>query len=295
MERIGKYLIHRPLIQSVFARLILARDEELERNVVIKVFAVNATSPEPPFSTAEWQKRFILEGRVMARLDHPNLLGIYESGRLKSGEPFHVLPFMPTNLPRLIGLDLPEEQMNDATEEEKPKSLPVTEVIRLIRQILSGLIHLHAHGIIHRDIKPANILLSARENGLARLCDFGMVKLGPKRDIPSGAWIGTPDYMSPEQKADAGLIDEKADIYAIGALIWRMLTGRIPGSTPPQPPLELLDIAPPITAIIASAMAPDPSHRPSAEQFLRSLTTPSTRSVTIQVPGLPRTEGTIKN
>ncbi|RAU20962.1 hypothetical protein CU669_15325 [Paramagnetospirillum kuznetsovii] len=284
METIGPYRVRRPLIQSPFARLVLATDEQLERDVVIKVFAVDAAQPEPPFDAREWRRRFMMEGRIMARLDHPNLLGIYETATDESGQPYHVLPFMRTNLPRLIGLDLHDDELADATALELPKSLPPDEVVRILRQVLAGLVHLHANGAVHRDVKASNVLLSARENGLARLCDFGMTKFGTGPDIPPGAWIGTLDYISPEQRRDAGSVTDRTDVYSAGVLAWRMLTGRLPGPTPPPLADMVPGLKPHLVGVITAAMAEDPLMRPNAQQFLHGLAEPVTRSITVKVP-----------
>ncbi|OAN47524.1 hypothetical protein A6A04_20320 [Paramagnetospirillum marisnigri] len=270
-ERIGPYRVVRFLIKTAFSRLFLADDDGLGRRVVIKVFDVDPVTPEPPFPLAEWHRRFLLEGRIMARLDHPNLLGVHEMGITASNAPYLVLPFMQANLPRLIGLDLGPGQREGASEIELPKALPQAEAIRILGRILDAVAYLHAKGMVHRDIKPANILLSVRENGQPKLCDFGMVKLGSARDVPPGAWIGTPAYLSPEQLADAGLASSASDVFSMGVLAWRMLLGELPPVDGPIPPDALAALPSHLAKAITAAMAPDPAARPTAAGMRQTL------------------------
>ncbi|CUW39769.1 putative Serine/threonine protein kinase [Magnetospirillum sp. XM-1] len=271
-EHIGRYQVARHLIDTAFSRLYLCTDPQLGRPVVVKAFAMDAAKPEPPFSRAEWMRRFIMEGRIMAGLDHPHILPVHETGRLEDGSPFMVLPFMRANLPRLIGFDVAEDGM---AEDELPQALDVGQSRFILLQVLAALAYLHRRGIVHRDIKPANVLLTARQGGIAKLCDFGFARLGTASDVPPRAWIGTLDYISPEQRAGAGGVGPAADIYSIGALAWRLLAGRLPGPEDGRPPLsELVPQAPPgLVGWVEAAMAADPEKRPSAEDSLRMLAT----------------------
>ncbi|MBI3445786.1 MAG: serine/threonine protein kinase [Magnetospirillum sp.] len=268
MERIGRYVVTRFLIQTAFARLYLAADMQLGRSVVIKVFAVDNDAPEPPFSRDEWRRRFVAEGRIMARLDHPHILAIHETGSLDDGIPFHVLPLMACNLPRLIGFDAPESVIPSLPEEERPKSLPLAECLPILRGVLAALAYLHARRIIHRDVKPNNVLLSARESGVAKLCDFGFARVGEAADTDPRAWIGTPDFISPEQAQGAGGVSDRTDVYSAGVLAYRMLSGRLPS----VPGVGLpSDLPPWLADLVMAAMAAEPSRRPSAEEMLRWL------------------------
>ncbi|ARJ67777.1 hypothetical protein WV31_20010 [Magnetospirillum sp. ME-1] len=271
-EHIGRYQIARHLIDTAFSRLYLCTDTQLGRPVVVKAFAMDAAKPEPPFSRAEWMRRFIVEGRIMAGLDHPHVLPVYETGRLGDGSPYMVLPFMRANLPRLIGFDVAEDGM---AEDEKPQALDAGQARFILLQLLAALAYLHRRDIIHRDIKPSNLLLTARQGGVVRLCDFGFARVGKASDVPPHAWIGTLDYISPEQRAGAGAVGPAADIYSTGALAWRLLAGRLPGPEEGRPSLsDLAPHTPPaFVAWVERAMAADPGARPSAEESLRMLAT----------------------
>lgn len=269
MESLGRYEIRRHLIDTTFSRLFLAVDPALARLVVIKLFAVSAEGAEPPFTRREWLRRFVDEGRIMAAIDHPHILGVHEIGRTEDETPFLVLPFMPVNLPRLIGFDVAEAA---AGEDEHPKALDQGTTLFLLLQLLSALAHLHRRGIIHRDVKPSNILLTARRGGIAKLCDFGMARRGSAADAAPRAWIGTPDYISPEQMAGAGGVDDRSDIYSAGAVAYRLLTGRLPGGEGRPPADELVpDLSPALSRWVAAAMDADPARRPDAETSLRGL------------------------
>ncbi|WP_050750649.1 serine/threonine-protein kinase [Paramagnetospirillum magneticum] len=272
MASIGRYTVIRPLIETAFSRLILASDEALGRPVVIKIFAVDLARPEPPFSRSEWLGRFVAEGRIMASLDHINVLPVHEIGRQPDGTPYLVLPFMRANLPRLIGFDTDEPGM---AEDERPQRLGHAVALPILFQVLSALAYLHGRGIIHRDIKPANILLTARQGGVAKLCDFGMARRGVGADAAPRAWFGTLDYISPEQRDGTGAVDGQADVYSTAAMAYRLLGGRLPGdeSRPPLPELAP-DLPAGLRDWVAAALDPDPAKRPTAEQsvlWIRSL------------------------
>ena len=271
MERIGPYVVRRFLVETVFARLYLAVDEALQRYVVIKVFAVDPLTPEPPLSRHGWLDRFLAEGRVMARLDHPYILGIHDTAALEDGTPYHVLPFMPCNLPRLIGFDADEAQAETMTDEERPKRLAQAIAIPLLRQVLLALAYLHSKGVIHRDVKPGNLLLTARENGSIKLCDFGMAKIGNRPDLAPGSWIGTRAYMSPEQSTGVTALTDRADVFSAGVLAYRMLSGQLPAPSPIPLIQRVEGLASGLSDLIMSALRPDPKDRPSAEVMARAL------------------------
>jgi eukaryotic-like serine/threonine-protein kinase len=269
VEAIGRYQVSRHLIDTAFSRLFLAVDPALERPVVIKLFAVDAARPEPPFSRNEWARRFVQEGRIMAGLDHPNILSVHEIGRASDGMPFLVLPFMRANLPRLIGFDVIADGM---PADERPQALPVAVALPIMGQLLAALAHLHERGIVHRDVKPGNILLTARTNGAVKLCDFGMARRGTGADADPCAWFGSAAYISPEQREAAGSVDDRADIYSAGVLAYRILGGRLPSPEGRIPLAELVpDLPPSVGEWIDLALSREAERRPRARQSLQWL------------------------
>jgi serine/threonine-protein kinase len=271
MERIGRYKIQRFLIQTAFSRLYLAEDEALGRLVVVKRFAVDPDKPEPPLTRDQWLERFLQEGRVMAGLDHPNILGAYELRRPDGDDPYLVLPFMRANLPRLIGFDLRPEDLDKAPEIERPRALPVPMALHVLRQVAGALTYLHGRKLVHRDIKPSNILLVTKETGSVKLCDFGMVRASRERDLPLGSWIGTPDYMAPEQAADAAAATDRSDVYGAAMLGFRMMVGRLAAAG--DPPLDQLvpKAGAALSDLLARGLDPDPGKRPTAFELLKGL------------------------
>src|SRR6478752_1763171 len=182
----------------------LAHDRKHERPVAIKVLP-------PDLAAALGPERFLREIGIVARLSHPNILPLYDSGRA-GGLLYYVLPYIGGG------------SLADRLREGPP--LPVTEAIALTREIAEALTHAHAHGVIHRDVKPANILL---HEGHALLADFGVAR-APGDDLrtDSGLAVGTAAYASPEQAAGSRGLDERSDLYALGCVLYEMLAGRAP-------------------------------------------------------------------
>ncbi len=176
------------------------RDETLDRDVAVKVMSRGAAD-------ADARARFLREARAAAKLQHPNIVVIYELGE-HEGAPFMVLEL-------LEGTDL--QRGIDAGIRPDPRAtLPV------VLQLLSGLGHAHEHGIVHRDVKPSNVFLPV---GLpAKIMDFGVARLGGVSTTTAGVVVGTPNYMSPEQ-ASAGEVDGRSDLFSAGLILYELVTG----------------------------------------------------------------------
>ncbi len=181
---------------------------DLHRKCALKILPLEV-SLEPGF-----EERFLQEARAMARLDHPNIVTIYDFGRSLEGHLFYVMEYIEgVDLYRLIadgGLDL-------------------AGALDVITQVCEGLEYAHAEGYVHRDIKPANILVG--KTGKVKITDFGLAKLLRQEaghgNTMTGTVMGTPDYMAPEQAAGKP-VDHRADIYALGVMLYEMLTGSLP-------------------------------------------------------------------
>jgi serine/threonine protein kinase len=228
-----------------------ARDHELDRDVALKIIrpllADDATILE----------RFRREVLLATQITHPNVLRVYDLGE-GSGVKFLTMQLVE-------GEDL-------ATRLRRERRLPWQEVVGLGRQITHGLAAAHARGVVHRDLKPRNVLVEA--NGHAYVADFGLATIGESGVTRSGELLGTPSYMAPEQVKSEG-VDARADIYALGVVLYEALTGELPfkGATAFeimsarlfQPPRAIRDIVPlvpdPVAAVVARCMEVDRARR----------------------------------
>ncbi len=203
-----QYELRRVLGEGGMGVVLLATERVLDRPVAIKVLHRHAA--EQP----EMRERFRREARVAARLTHANIVPLHTFGDI-DGELFFVMGFVE-------GETLAERLRREG-------QIPQDDALRILREVCDALALAHANGVIHRDIKPENVLLEAR-TGRALLADFGIAREGTASAALTGTGIaiGTPHYMSPEQAASDGAVDHRADIYAVGVLGYRMLSGRLP-------------------------------------------------------------------
>lgn len=199
------YAIHGPIAHGGMATTYLATQESLQREVVLKVLDLRAVA-KPAMA-----ERFLNEGRIVAGLRHPNIITIFDVGT--SGNLAYI------SMEYIDGGDLKSRLERGV--------IAAPDALAIVDQIATGLAVAHRGGIIHRDVKPGNILF--RADGTAVLSDFGIAKqLTTDANLTSsGTFIGSPNYMPPEQ-ADGGPIDARADIYSLGVLLFEMLTGRKP-------------------------------------------------------------------
>ena len=216
-----------------------ARQPELDRTVAIKILLPNlGTDPE-------FVERFQREAQALATLSHPNIVAIHEFGK-EEELCFFVMEYVPgQNLRTLF----------------RRKALPPEEALLLVPQICDAIHYAHRAGIVHRDIKPENILLDLAGN--IRVTDFGLAKLtgdGNKALTEPGALMGTPRYMSPEQFENPSGVDYRTDIYAVGVLLYEMLTGELPlGKFDPPSGTKGIDSR--LDPVVLKALEKDPEKR----------------------------------
>ncbi|MCP5206852.1 MAG: serine/threonine protein kinase [Hahellaceae bacterium] len=198
------YQILKELGRGGMATVYLALQTSFERKVAVKVLDAKAAADK------DFAGRFIREAKIVAQLSHPHIVSVYDVGQQNG------LYFM--SMDYLAGGALPERIK---------RGLEKTEVIRILCQIASALSCLHEHGYIHRDIKPDNIMF--RADGSAVLTDFGVARSQNAKEglTQVGTIIGTPVYMSPEQ-INGGVVDGRADLYALGIVLYEMLMGEPP-------------------------------------------------------------------
>jgi len=267
----GRYTLERELGQGGMATVYLARDVRHERPVALKVLATEQ-------SAALGAERFDREIKVLARLRHPFVLPLHDSGEA-AGALYFVMPYVD-------GESLRARFTREST-------LPVEDVVAIARQIADALDYAHGEGVIHRDVKPENILLS--RHGHAMLADFGIARgallpSGAPASAPgltqTGMTIGTPDYMSPEQALGDTDIDGRSDVYSLGCVVYEALAGRPPfiGTNPiavlaqhitkPAPALvaKNAELSPSLICAVARSLEKKPDDRfPSATAFVQAL------------------------
>jgi serine/threonine protein kinase len=259
ISKIARYEILRELGRGGMAVVYLAHDPNFQREVAIKVL------PREAMHDSTLYQRFQREARTIASLDHPAIVPVYDFGE-EDGQPFLVMRY-------LSGGSL--------AARIKQGPLPVSEAAKVLLRIGGALDAAHAKGIVHRDLKPANILFD--QHGDAYLSDFGIAQLSEATSPLTGsAILGTPAYMSPEQIRGEGKVDGRADIYALGIVLFEMLTGKTPftAATPAQ--VMMMHLANPtprlpegrtglpkeINSVLVRALAKDPELRiPKASEL----------------------------
>jgi serine/threonine-protein kinase len=206
-----RYRVVREIGVGGMASVYLAHDRRHERDVAIKVL-------HPELAAALGAERFLAEIKTTAKLQHPHILPLLDSGEA-DGLLFYVMPYVAGESLR--------------TRLERETQLSVDDAVRIAREVASALESAHKHGIIHRDIKPENILLHEEQ---ALVADFGIAlavsAAGGARMTQTGLSLGTPAYMAPEQAMGERVIDGRADIYALGAVLYEMLVGEAPFTGP---------------------------------------------------------------
>ncbi|PRA19542.1 MULTISPECIES: serine/threonine-protein kinase [Pseudomonas] len=252
------YDIEGEIGEGAMASVYLATQRSLERKVALKVMAA-ALAADPSFC-----ERFLREGKTLARLSHPHTVTIHDIGNV--GELYYMaMEYLP----------------NGTLKERIAAGMTPEQGVTLIRQIASALGYAHAQGLVHRDVKPANILF--RADGTAVLSDFGIAKSLDDRTqfTQAGFAVGTPSYMSPEQ-ARGQEIDGRADLYALGVVLYEILVGKLPYNGTDALSTALAHLTEPLPElpvhhgryqeVLRKLLAKDPAERfPDAAALLRAL------------------------
>ena len=248
----GRYEAIEEIARGAYGVVYRARDRELDRVVALKTLRTGDAGPVA-------RERFLREARLAARLAHPNVIRIFETGE-HEGRPFYTMAFV------------------EGTPLRGP--LPPSEACLLMAKVAGAVAHAHARGVIHRDLKPANILVSAGEPVLT---DFGVARaMDDPRVTETGELVGTPAYMSPEQAR--GQVKEAgaaADVHALGAVLFELLTGRLPYEADTfvelsarilnEPVPELVGFDPALAGLVRRCLAKKPDERPSAREVADGL------------------------
>jgi serine/threonine protein kinase len=256
LKKLGRYELLRVLGKGAMGIVYEGRDPNLDRRVAIKTVKVENLSEE---AAAEYEARFRTEARSAARLQHPNIVSVYDSDR--DGDiAFLVMEY-------IQGDDL-KHHLDQGVRYSLEQSL------KIMRELLSALDYAHRQGIVHRDIKPANLLLEA--DGCVKLTDFGVARIQDSGEATrtQGSMVGTLKYMAPEQ-VQGQKIDARADLFSAGVVLYQLLTDRRPfdadndfsiihqiiGHTPPPPSSINGGLPPAIDAVVARALAKNREER----------------------------------
>jgi serine/threonine-protein kinase len=270
----GRYTVERELGAGGMATVYLADDAKHGRKVALKVL-------RPEFTAALGEERFNGEIRTTARLTHPHILALFDSGEA-DGLFYYVMPF-------IDGETLRDRLLREGR-------LGVDDALRIAREVSDALAYAHAQGVVHRDIKPENILL---QSGHALVADFGIARVldaASSRMTATGVLLGTPLYMSPEQATGDVIIDGRSDVYSLACVLFEMLTGEAPftGATmasiiaqrfthpTPSAITRRNDISERLDTTLKKALARDPGERvESATRFTEMLAAAMTAAATV--------------
>ncbi len=274
----GRYVIEGELGHGATAAVYLARDLKHGRHVALKVL-------RPDLAASLESARFLREIRLLARLQHPHILPLFDSGE-EDGALFYVMP-------RVEGETLGQRLRRDG-------QIAVGEALRITREVADALAYAHAHDVVHRDIKPDNILLDGTH---ALVADFGIARAvhravdsGGDRITSAGLAIGTPAYMSPEQASGEREVEGRSDIYSLACVLYEMLAGRYPFQGPslqsmiarrfagPPPPVSTLREGVPreVDEALTRALQPAPEDRfQTVREFCEALPPPTAETAPV--------------
>ena len=255
IQNLGRYQIIKEIGHGAMGVVYEAKDPLIDRIVAIKTINLNDLTPE---EKKEYEARFYLEARSAGRLSHPNIVTIHDLGE-SDGVPFIAMELMEgRELQNLL---------------KSGQLLPIKETLNIIIQVATGLAYAHEHGIVHRDVKPSNIMVL--KGGLVKIADFGIARMDSWRlNTTHGKLLGSPHYMSPEQVSSSP-IDQRSDIFSVGTLLYRMLSGQVPFSgnnthsiaykivnEEPQKPSSLNpEIPDMLDSIVLKCLSKNPDHR----------------------------------
>ena len=270
----GRYVIGEPLGQGGMGEVLLAHDTQIGRQVAVKRLLREHATPE-----AHW--RFMREAQIQGTLEHPAVVPVHELGTDEDGQPYMVMK-------RLVGITLAQVlERLVAGDADAQRKYPRTRLLRVFVEVCRAIEFAHHHGVIHRDLKPSNIMLGELHEvyvldwGIARRLDPGTAVDASPLETAMHTMMGTPGYMPPEQIDDAASVTERADVYALGCILFEVLAGerlhpsgsagitsaasRVDARPSRRAPTR--DIPPELDEACVRATAFDPAQRPTAHEL----------------------------
>lgn len=267
IKRLGRYEIVKELGRGGMGIVLMGKDPHLDRMVALKIIKIDDSGDG--MGNKELIERFYIEAKAAGKINHPNIVTVYDVGDA-DGKKFIAMEFV--------------EGRNLATIIADEGPLPIPRAAKFIHQIADGLAYAHERGIVHRDIKPGNILVTADDK--AKISDFGLARLQSAGSVTqTGHAVGSPSYMSPEQ-VQGMAVDGRSDMFSLGVLFYEMLTQKRPfegeslttvifkiiKDTPPAPSKLNKAVPPAFDDIIARMTAKDPNHRyPSCADVAKAM------------------------
>jgi eukaryotic-like serine/threonine-protein kinase len=286
MNKLGKYQIRRTLGKGAMGIVYEGFDPVIERTVAIKTILPSQLNSA---EFVELMGRFKREAQAAGRLNHPGIVGIYEYGEaiaenVSEEEATMMAPASPQAAPRVAFIAMEFVKGRELRDFfEKGERFALTEVSRIMGEILDALDHAHAQGVVHRDMKPANLIVL--DNGRVKVADFGIAHLEASELTQTGTILGTPSYMSPEQFMGHP-VDGRSDLFSCGVILYQLLTGEKPFTgestttvmykvlrEEPVPPSQLnLSLGSELDVVITKALAKAPAQRfQSGREFAQAL------------------------
>ncbi len=264
LHRLGRYEILGELGRGAMGVVYRARDPIIDRVVALKTIDHALTGA----ALASFEARFFQEARSAGRLNHPNIVTIYDAGKA-DGVAYIAMEY------------LEGTSLREVLDEHPPLSVP--RILETVAQVARGLAYAHENGVVHRDIKPANIIVL--RNRRPKITDFGIARLGEADGVGSER-AGSPKYMSPEQIRGDVTLDGRSDVFSLGTVLYEMLTGKAPFNgetvteimqavlehTPPVPSVVDAHVPPELDGVVMRMLAQRPDDRyPSARSLFREL------------------------
>ena len=287
MNKLGKYLIRRPLGKGAMGIVYEGFDPAIERTVAIKTILPSQLNSA---QYAEVMARFKREAQAAGRLNHQGIVAIYDYGEEVpedlTGEEMTMMAPAPDAKPAdriaYIAMEfIKGRELRDFFE--KGERFKLTDIARIMSEILDALDHAHSQGVVHRDMKPANVIV--QDSGRIKIADFGIARVEASELTQTGMVLGTPSYMSPEQFMGHP-VDGRSDLFSCGVILYQLLTGEKPFTgestttimykvlrEEPVPPSQInLSLAPALDAVVRKALAKNPNERfQTGKEFAQAL------------------------